>query len=234
MVFIYEENGVVKYMRDKRPAAVNVIVLDRMIPRPVKEGYEAVLRANFVTNEVWYDLQKLPPTFNELKEAKIAAIRAYDTSLNVNSFNLNGMTVWLDKATRVGLMNSTNIEKAAGHETTTLWLGTISLTINCDLAIQLLSQLELYALACYNKTAEHIANVTAMTTAEELEAYDYTLGYPAKLDLHTTVSDDNVVNGIDPNAEVAEAQKVAEAQTAMNVQPTVETTASTKRKKTSV
>lgn len=121
-----------------------------------------------------------------VKKKKINDISVYDKSNSVNSFNLNGLPVWLDKDTRVGLMNSTQIEKAAGHETTTLWLGSVSLVINCDLAIQLLSALELYALECYNKTAEHKANVGKLTSIEEVEAYDYTIGYPDKLNLNTS------------------------------------------------
>ena len=39
------------------------------------------------------------------------AITAYDSSSSVNAFLLNGIQVWLDKATRVGLMNSTTIAK---------------------------------------------------------------------------------------------------------------------------
>lgn len=123
---------------------------------------------------------------DEVKADVLAKIDAYDTSSDVNSFSLNGLPVWLDKDTRVGLMNSTQIEKAAGHETTTLWLGSVSLVINCDLAIQLLSALELYALECYNKTAEHKANVRKLTSIEEVEAYDYTTGYPDKLNLNTS------------------------------------------------
>lgn len=125
------------------------------------------------------------PTLEDVKRSKINEITRYDTSSEVNSFKLNGMDVWLDKATRVGLMNSTQIEKAAGHEDTTLWLGTVSLTINCDLAIQMLSALELYALECFNKTAEHKANVEKLETKEEVTAYDYKVGYPEKLDLNT-------------------------------------------------
>lgn len=126
-----------------------------------------------------------PQSLQEAKNIKISKIIEYDVSSNVNSFKLNGMNVWLDKDTRVGLMNSTQIEKAAGHETTTLWLGSISLTINCDLAIQLLSSLELYALECFNKTAEHKAMVQSLESIEEVEAYDYTAGYPEKLNLST-------------------------------------------------
>ncbi|MDY3876620.1 MAG: hypothetical protein SOZ60_04310, partial [Prevotella sp.] len=47
-----------------------------------------------------------------------AAITSYDSSSSVNSFLLNGMEVWLDKATRVGLMNSTSIAKNMGQEKT--------------------------------------------------------------------------------------------------------------------
>ena len=48
------------------------------------------------------------------KKAKIAEIASYDTSDKVNGFILNGQIVWLDKATRVGLMNSTTIERDLG------------------------------------------------------------------------------------------------------------------------
>ena len=50
----------------------------------------------------------------QAKVNKIAEITAYDTSDKVNSFILNGQIVWLDKATRVGLMNSTTIERDLG------------------------------------------------------------------------------------------------------------------------
>lgn len=127
-----------------------------------------------------------PPSLNEVKSRKISEITQYDLSPSVNSFKLNGMDVWLDKDTRVGLMNSINIEKNAGRSETTLWLGAVSLTINCDLAIEMLSTLELYALACYNKTAEHKNIVNNLETIKEVEDYDYKIGYPEKLVMSTT------------------------------------------------
>ena len=89
------------------------------------------------------------------KQLKIAEIDAYDKSSAVNGFVLNGAVVWLDKATRVGLMNSTSITKAMGQPTTTLWLGESKMEVPCDTAIQLLSALEMYALECFNVTAAH-------------------------------------------------------------------------------
>lgn len=120
-------------------------------------------------------------TLEEAKEILLAEIDAYDTSSAVNGFALNGTVVWLDKATRVGLMNSTSITKAMGQPTTTLWLGESKMEVPCDTAIRLLSALEMYALECFNVTAAHKKAVSELTSIEEVEKYDITAGYPAQL-----------------------------------------------------
>lgn len=122
-------------------------------------------------------------TVEEAKEKLIAEIAAYDISDKVNGFMLNGVLEWLDKATRVGLMNSTNIAKAAGQKTTTLWFSGAKFVIDCDKAIQLLSALEMYALECFNVTASHKAAVGELKSIEEVEAYDYKAGYPKMLEM---------------------------------------------------
>lgn len=130
--------------------------------------------------------EPIPTEAEKLEQAKadkIAEIAAYDTSDKVNGFILNGMTVWLDKATRVGLMNSTTIAKWAGQQTTTLWLGDIKLEVDCDKAIQLLSALEMYALECFNVTASHKAAVAELKTIKEVEAFDVTADYPKQLEM---------------------------------------------------
>lgn len=118
-----------------------------------------------------------------MKKAMLAYIEKYDASSSVNSFLLNGMEVWLDKATRVGLMNSTTIAKSMGQEKTTLWLGSYQLDVDCDKAIQLLSALEMYALECFNVTASHKATVGELKTIEEVEVYNYKTGYPKMLEM---------------------------------------------------
>ncbi len=125
------------------------------------------------------------PTDLEIEKRKATkAIDSYDVSPEVNSFFLNGVQVWLDKSTRVGLMNSLNIEKTAGKEISTLWFGNIKLDINTGAAIQMLSALELYALECYNKTAEHKVTIEGMNSIEDITNYDYTKGYPEKLNFN--------------------------------------------------
>ena len=116
-----------------------------------------------------------------MKKAMLAYIEKYDASSSVNSFLLNGMEVWLDKATRVGLMNSTTIAKSMGQEKTTLWLGSYQLEVDCDKAIQLLSALEMYALECFNVTAAHKKAVSELDNIEGVLTYDYRAGYPEKL-----------------------------------------------------
>lgn len=116
-----------------------------------------------------------------MKKAMLAYIEKYDASSSVNSFLLNGMEVWLDKATRVGLMNSTTIAKSMGQQKTTLWLGSYQLEVDCDKAIQLLSALEMYALECFNVTAAHKKAVSELDNIDGVLTYDYRAGYPEKL-----------------------------------------------------
>lgn len=146
---------------------------------PIGEYDEGEIQKAFVEFSAKMDALKL----KQAKADKIAEIAAYDTSDKVNGFMLNGLLVWLDKATRVGLMNSTTIAKAAGQETITLWLGGIKLVVDCDKAIQLLSALEMYALECFNVTASHKAAVSELKSIEKVETYDYKSGYPKMLEM---------------------------------------------------
>jgi len=112
------------------------------------------------------------------KNAKIGEIKAYDISENVNGFLLNGQHAWLSKNDRASLRSLVQIQKESGMTATTLWYGEQSFQLPVDNALAMLSALELYASQCYNKTAEHIATVSALTIIEDVEAYDHTVGYP--------------------------------------------------------
>lgn len=154
------KNGVMKYeTREKTKYAYDVYWIT--IPSSYAHDAAAVLAAG--------------------KKEVEAAITAYDASSSVNSFLLNGMEVWIDKATRVGLMNSTTIAKSMGQQKTTLWLGSYQLEVDCDKAIQLLSALEMYALECFNVTAAHKKAVSELDNIEAVLTYDYKSGYPEKL-----------------------------------------------------
>lgn len=144
---------------------------------PVSEYSEAAVNEAYTAWKVATANRKLARAKREV----LKKIEDYDTSPAVNGFALNGTVVWLDKATRVGLMNSTSITKAMGQPTTTLWLGESKMEVPCDTAIQLLSALEMYALECFNVTAAHKKAVSELNSIEEVEKFDITAGYPAQL-----------------------------------------------------
>lgn len=111
-------------------------------------------------------------------------ILAYDASEHVNSFSIGGVNTWLDKATHVGLKLRFDAEKRLGKTETTLWQNGMQfpLPLVGDVtALDMLDGIELYASACYDNTQRHLANIDALSTVEEILAYNYTLGYPEKL-----------------------------------------------------
>ena len=133
------------------------------------------------TEDNFEEVDNLPDEeLAQAKVAKIAEITAYDTSEAVNSFGLNGVSVWYDKATRVSIKNQIESRQMLGQNTAPIeFTGTI-LQIPIELGLGMLAQLEVYASDCYNRTALHKAAVEQLTTKEEVEAYDYTVGYPEK------------------------------------------------------
>lgn len=145
-------------------------------------GIEDAEEIAAIRNEV--GLAIIPLDMEAAKKGLRDKIIAYDSSEAVNSFSFGGVTMWLDKATRVGLKLRFEAELALGKETTTLWLNGMNFTLPLSgegSAMNVLTALELYASASYDVTQMHIARVTQMTTAEEILGYDWTSGYPEKL-----------------------------------------------------
>lgn len=128
------------------------------------------------------------PTLEDIKARKVDEILAYDSSEAVNEFSIGGVPMWLDKATRAGLLLRFEAESKVGRDTTTLWYGGQSFTLPLAQAQQILIALELYASECYDRTQAHIAAVNAMESKEAVEAYDYTTGYPSKLSVQVSPS----------------------------------------------
>lgn len=125
------------------------------------------------------------PSIDDIKKYLLSLQEEYDNSAEVNSFYLNGKRAWLDKATRVGLVNSLTMQKNSGLTETTLWLDKTFINIDIDKALTLLATIELYAMACYNNTHLHYAEISKLTTIDELVAYDITAGYPEQLNIET-------------------------------------------------
>ena len=105
-------------------------------------------------------------------------IDKYDTSPSVNGFMLNGQRVWLNKDTRVGLMNGVSVAKACGMERMSLWIDGREYVMDVARLEELLVKVEVYAMGCYNVTAGHRRAVDGLTTLEAVLGYDFKAGYP--------------------------------------------------------
>lgn len=194
MIFEQKQPMVVVCKSGRAMIALNEQVVKTMENMPTgmtEDGemrYEEREKEQYSYDVCWIDgVSSEADVLQRAKETVFAAIEAYDTSSAVNGFMLNGQRVWLNKDTRVGLMNSTQIAKAMGKTTTTLWFGGMKIVVNCDKAIGLLSTLEMYALECFNVTAAHKKAVAELNTVEEVLGYDYTKGYPEQLRMEVSL-----------------------------------------------
>lgn len=159
----------------------------------IKRADEIVIKANgmqtinpteqMILADGWteYVAPIYTPTFAEIKQSKVEEIIAYDSSSAVNEFSIGGVPMWLDKATRAGLLLRFEAEGKVGRTETTLWNDGQSYTLPLEQAQQILIALELYASACYDNTQSHIAEVQKLESKDAVESYDYTTGYPSKL-----------------------------------------------------
>lgn len=112
--------------------------------------------------------------------ALIERIEDYDSSEEVNKFFVNDTPVWFNKEVRTSLNSSLSIEKEVGRETTVLWINNTPYTISVDEAKRIISEVELYAVECYNNTQKNIAEAKTLTLKEEVTSFDITKGYPEK------------------------------------------------------
>lgn len=132
-------------------------------------------------SEGYPELVEYEYNIEDIIKMKVSEIQLFDKSQKVNSFDFNGKSAWLDKSTRVGLFNSISIEEKAGMSDTAIWFDGVKHVVAIPDALAMLNTIEIYAINCYNVTQSHIAAVNALNSIEEIESYDYKIGYPAKL-----------------------------------------------------
>lgn len=125
--------------------------------------------------------------FNIAKQDLIEKILEYDKSSDVNicyiEFANQQLPYWADKLERSSLKSAIQDCINCGRENYRLDLREVGIyvDVNCENALNILSQLEVYAIDCYNTTTDHLFAVNNLTTIEELENYDYKQNYPEKI-----------------------------------------------------
>ena len=121
-------------------------------------------------------------TLEEAKNQKKAEIEAYDMGENVNGFTINNsMTAWFNPDERVQYRQSVESATLLGVETLSFFIGDMEFTIPTESANHMLAAIHLYADECFIVTKKHKLAVEKLETIEEVDSYDYTVGYPEKL-----------------------------------------------------
>lgn len=127
-------------------------------------------------------VNKYPSTF-DIQQELIKLQKEYDEGDEVNAFIVNGVTGWMDKNTRNSLKETLNVVENVGQSTYTLWLGSMSLTLETGVIRAFLNNLELYAIQCYQNTQRHLADIESINNRDDLFKYDISAGYPDKLNI---------------------------------------------------
>lgn len=136
-----------------------------------------------VFEDGWVEYVYVEPekTIEDYRKEILSKITEFDNSNIVNEFYIQGIPVWLDKHTRAGLKLRFESELAIGQEETSLWYNDMQFPLPLKDAMQMLYAIEIYASKCYDNTHFHISKINKTETIEEIQSYDYTTGYPEKL-----------------------------------------------------
>lgn len=138
-------------------------------------------------------VEYVPPTpsepsaevlFERAKKRKLLDLYAYDESSEVNDciivYQGQELHYWANKTERDALKGALRDCMDMWREFYRLDLRDkgVSLTIRCELLLQMMAVLEVYAIDSFNKTTDHEFAIKALATREEVEAYDFRVGYP--------------------------------------------------------
>lgn len=115
-------------------------------------------------------------TLETAKAIKIAELNQRDASAAVRTFYVGQTPVWLSPNRR---NNFRSYCESLGSGHTVPFMG---MTIPADTALAMLAQVERYAGDTTIVTEGHAAAINALATIEAVEAYDFTEGYPDKLE----------------------------------------------------
>ena len=132
--------------------------------------------------EEWVEPAPTPAQMLERAKAdKIAELESYNDSDAVNGFTIRDNPMWLNFDERSRLQKAVDAKDAMGKTLMTkVWNG-IDFTFPLSTWKAMLASLEDYAYDCQNVTDSHKAAINALESVEDVEAYNFTTGYPEKL-----------------------------------------------------
>lgn len=126
-------------------------------------------------------------TLEDTIKLKLQDLAQYDESDDVNDciiiYKGQELHYWANKMERDALKGAVNDFLSLDRPYYRLDLRELGVTIQIPskALLNMLIQLECYAADCYNKTTDHQFAIKQLTSIEEVTNYDFTVGYPEKL-----------------------------------------------------
>lgn len=136
-----------------------------------------------ILNSGWEVYVRPEPTIEDVRANKLRELTAYDSSSEVNTFYVNDLALWLSREERVVIKDRFQREYNDGKEITKLRYSGLSIELSPATGIQLIDMVSSYADKCFDATETHKENINALETIEEINNYDYTTGYPEKIQI---------------------------------------------------
>lgn len=152
----------IQFHEENPYASVKEVLAMELTPRPEPVVYER--------------------TLEDAKQEMISQIDSYDYSEEINSFSINGeINTWFTPEQRANYKNSIDSAKILGIDILQFFVENQILDISVEQAEEMLAMIQMYADTCYIVTKNHKLNVETLETIEEVDDYDYKVGYPDKL-----------------------------------------------------
>ena len=123
-------------------------------------------------------------TIEQAKEVLKEQIKAYDVSPSVNTFLFNGQAMWFDASKRSQLMTSLISAQNRKDVTVIFPVGDTCIELPTTTAFALLDKLNGDADQRTAVSTFHIAEVEKLETIEEVDAYNYRIGYPGYITIN--------------------------------------------------
>lgn len=190
MIYIHLQEGFIE-VQQAFESSLTGVTLDEYYSGkyvPLNENQIAFLKNNPGIAPPEAYLMVTSPSIEEIfihrKKERMFQIFRYDQSEAVNVFFVNSSPMWLSRSARASLFTTLAAYKANNRTSITLWslgVNPYPITLSVESFENLLLSLEMYAKECYDRTAEHKANVSRIETIEELMDYNHTQGYPQPL-----------------------------------------------------
>lgn len=126
-------------------------------------------------------------TLEDTIRLKLQDLVQYDESSNVNDcviiYKGQELHYWANKMERDSLKGAVSDFLSLDRYSYRLDLRDLGVTIQIPskALLNILIQLECYAADCYNKTTDHQFAIKQLTSIEDVQNYDFTVGYPEKL-----------------------------------------------------